>query len=556
MKRVIYGCSAVLVLLSVPFVSVHSATDHTILEQRVQDTEFPNGNGFIIGQTFASPSPAFLTGIETLMRTGFAQCGGTVRMAIWRLSSSSGDVTQGGTLIAISPKVVDPTTFSFQQITFPFSEPIFIQASTFYFWGVYGNCNGPSVGASSSDRVPGNAWRVFGNIQDPNNFSTLTNLSLYQNLPEIVAIADFYEVISGETQRPLLWRTQQMRSDGITSLAEEEITPESTVLFRTRAFSAPGNQIQLQVELRTMFESFRSPTDPVAVGSDGGILLSGFVSSGSEVTITRGGLVAGPYHWQARVVDSQGNASDWQEFEEPRREDFIIGTPVPFSHPILVEHIQGENSVPLVRSLVVGQTFNPQTQGLIVSIDTKLLTGFVNCPGGVMMGLWRLNSASGDISKGGTLLAISGNTQFPNREPALFQFNFDHIFVDNSHYYFWGLFTDDTSCTCSIVAEPGDAVLGTGWMVTLSPDSAGFSTLTNASLYNNRMFTTGCDFYEVIRVEAPSQEADLGIAVNSIPDRVLVGSTITYKITLTNKGPNIAKSVTIEDILDANTSFE
>jgi murein DD-endopeptidase MepM/ murein hydrolase activator NlpD len=191
----------------VSFVESHTTpTPSILIGQRTHDREFPGGPGFIIGQTFTSPSPALLTSVETLLREGYARCGRDVQMSIWRLNSSSGDLTQGADLVATSSNAVDPNTFDFGQFTFSFSEPVPIQASTYYFWGIYAplqDCDGPSVAGASVNQVAGDAWRLYGNVQDPDTFRTLSNLSLYQKLPDVnpaLAIADFYQVISGRFQ--------------------------------------------------------------------------------------------------------------------------------------------------------------------------------------------------------------------------------------------------------------------------------------------------------------------------------------------------------------------
>jgi hypothetical protein len=60
---------------------------------------------------------------------------------------------------------------------------------------------------------------------------------------------------------------------------------------------------------------------------------------GSEAVITRTGLNDAQYHWRARAVDSQGNASDWQEFGLAGGVDFAVKTPLSTKAAILVKEL-------------------------------------------------------------------------------------------------------------------------------------------------------------------------------------------------------------------------
>ena len=52
-----------------------------------------------------------------------------------------------------------------------------------------------------------------------------------------------------------------------------------------------------------------------------------------------------------------------------------------------------------------------------------------------------------------------------------------------------------------------------------------------------------------------AQSADLNVAKTDSPDPVLVGTNLTYTITVTNAGPNAAANAALTDILPANTTF-
>ena len=52
-----------------------------------------------------------------------------------------------------------------------------------------------------------------------------------------------------------------------------------------------------------------------------------------------------------------------------------------------------------------------------------------------------------------------------------------------------------------------------------------------------------------------AQSSDLGIAVTGSPDPVVVGSNLTYTITVTNNGPNAATEVSATDALPSGASF-
>ena len=119
-------------------------------------------------------------------------------------------------------------------------------------------------------------------------------------------------------QPPIISNIHQFKSDGITLIQEGETTAENTVVFKTTVNDPDNDQIKLQIEIK----EFNQPFDET------NLIESDFVNSGSEATIIRYGLISASYHWRARAVDSQGNASDWQEFGTAGNEDFIVELPL------------------------------------------------------------------------------------------------------------------------------------------------------------------------------------------------------------------------------------
>jgi len=125
------------------------------------------------------------------------------------------------------------------------------------------------------------------------------------------------EYASFIAEPPTISNLNQYKSDGITTINEEGITTESTVIFKAVVSDPDNDQVKLEVELRGFDEPFTGIYD-------GGILSSEFVDSGSEATISRYGLINGQYHWRLRAIDSRGAASDWQEFGEVGNVDFEV----------------------------------------------------------------------------------------------------------------------------------------------------------------------------------------------------------------------------------------
>ncbi|RLA82277.1 MAG: hypothetical protein DRG31_07575, partial [Deltaproteobacteria bacterium] len=134
--------------------------------------------------------------------------------------------------------------------------------------------------------------------------------------PDIGADEYTEHPIPPPNQPPVITSISQYQSHG-TQIPEGGIVPESTIVFKATLEDPDGDDVRLEIELRKIDEPFTGePTSET---------ISNFVASGSEVTITRFGLVDGDYHWQYRVKDSKGAVSEWKEFGEAGNVDFKVG---------------------------------------------------------------------------------------------------------------------------------------------------------------------------------------------------------------------------------------
>ena len=100
----------------------------------------------------------------------------------------------------------------------------------------------------------------------------------------------------------------QYRIDG-TVLEVGGTIGDDTVILKGVCSDPDGDRVKLQIELRRLDE-YGGQFDE----TKGGFKESDWVESGSEVTAYAYGLIDGDYHWRARVVDENGEYSDWIEF--------------------------------------------------------------------------------------------------------------------------------------------------------------------------------------------------------------------------------------------------
>jgi hypothetical protein len=179
---------------------------------------------------------------------------------------------------------------------------------------------------SADDLVPSD--RLYVTIFDGIVFGSPCNLE--GDAPFFTDPEPYVIEVSG----PVVSNLNQLRSNAITAINEGGITAETVVVFRGVPLGPAGEQVKLQVELRKFPEPFTGVFD-------GGILESSFVLFGDVASITRSGLLDGAYHWRARVVDTNSNASDWNEFGDGGNVDFFI-KPTPASNPYI--YIDGVTS--------------------------------------------------------------------------------------------------------------------------------------------------------------------------------------------------------------------
>jgi hypothetical protein len=150
-----------------------------------------------------------------------------------------------------------------------------------------------------------------------------------------VTDASLYNLLVKElpdaTLIPTLSNLGQYKSDSITQISEGSSTIGSAVVFQGTLTSPSGNPAQLQVEVQPVGTAFTGTPTATSV----------FSSTWGIVSVSVPNLPTGQYHWQARVVDSQNNASAWQEFGTAGNVDFtILRNPV-----ILIPGILGSQKV-------------------------------------------------------------------------------------------------------------------------------------------------------------------------------------------------------------------
>ncbi|MFX0066482.1 MAG: SH3 domain-containing protein, partial [Candidatus Hermodarchaeota archaeon] len=124
----------------------------------------------------------------------------------------------------------------------------------------------------------------------------------------------------------------QLRSDGTTVIPEGGVTSESTMVFKGTVSDPDGDTVRLEIELREMGQTFTGEPTPETI--------SDYVPSGTQVTLTRYGLIDEDYHWQYRAKDANGATCGWVEFGVAGNIDFSVDTTPP-GVPTLVSPSDG-----------------------------------------------------------------------------------------------------------------------------------------------------------------------------------------------------------------------
>ena len=208
------------------------------------------------------------------------------------------------------------------------------------------------------DAIPGNldsfANGCYSYLSSTDYGLAIDDVAIVQDeiTPEQIALlqTESYGDMLGAkpAQIPTLSGLGQFKSDGTTAIAEGGGTAGKVILQGT-PISPSGNQVQLQVEVRPSATAFNGT--PTASST--------FAASGQLASITIANLSNGQYHWQARAVDSQGNASPWQTMSNPVvATDFTINNlePVVIVPGILGSVLnQGNNQLwPNVGNMLLG----------------------------------------------------------------------------------------------------------------------------------------------------------------------------------------------------------
>jgi outer membrane protein assembly factor BamB len=161
----------------------------------------------------------------------------------------------------------------------------------------------------------------------------------------------------------------QYRSDGVTVIPERGTTPESTVVFKATVSDPDGDSVRLEIELRQMSEPFTGQPTPETI--------SDYVSSGTQVTVTRYGLVNADYHWRYRAKDIRGDVSDWTEFGAIGNIDFRVSVPTlpTAGKPVLISPLEISPEAPYFVGDTLTAKFTIRNDGDAAITLDKLLVG-------------------------------------------------------------------------------------------------------------------------------------------------------------------------------------
>ncbi|MBA4320743.1 MAG: hypothetical protein C0412_20320, partial [Flavobacterium sp.] len=147
------------------------------------------------------------------------------------------------------------------------------------------------------------------------NYMTHDGSPVYEKNHDISDAA--FNIVQGNPL-PELIKVNQYKADGTTILSEGATIDNTGIIFKYTISDPNSYQSKIQIELQPKNIPFNE--------SGFGVFTSpSFVpyGEGSQLGIIEG-LSEGEYHWRARAININGNASAWQEFEVPGNTDFIV----------------------------------------------------------------------------------------------------------------------------------------------------------------------------------------------------------------------------------------
>ena len=124
-------------------------------------------------------------------------------------------------------------------------------------------------------------------------------------------LKDLYFELMGPNEEPIISSLSQRISQ-----IEEGSGSSGSGVFGALAISQLDNDMRLQVEVKVFDAPF--------TGDEDGLIEGGFGQSGARVEAEVSNLLEGQYHWRARAIDTEGNMSEWVEYDSGNEADFNI----------------------------------------------------------------------------------------------------------------------------------------------------------------------------------------------------------------------------------------
>ncbi|HTW96058.1 MAG TPA: hypothetical protein VMD74_00155 [Candidatus Methylomirabilis sp.] len=185
----------------------------------------------------------------------------------------------------------------------------------------------PVYDAGISADMTNNYW---GSPEGPTAGNGQHGAVIRQNVWGFVSYEPFLNLPFEEVNNIAISNFGQFESDGTTPINEGDTIIGSTVVFQSTLSNPTNNPTQLQVEVEPATSPFTGIPSATSI----------FSSTWGVVSVSVSNMSNGSYHWQARTVDSQGNASAWQTMSNPAvRTDFVV--PSGFSSVLFLPGIEG-----------------------------------------------------------------------------------------------------------------------------------------------------------------------------------------------------------------------